>query len=60
MSPQIKNSDFVLYKYFSVACILSINWSKFSEAALYKANILKLDNLVSSSIAQASKVCSAQ
>jgi len=33
---------------------------KFADGTLYRANILKLDDLVSSSIAQASKVCSAQ
>jgi len=33
---------------------------KFAEGALYKANILKLDDLVSSSTAQTSEVCSAQ
>jgi len=58
MSPQIKNPDFGLYKYFRVTSSLSINWLKFAEGALYKANILKLDYLVSSSNAHSSKVCS--
>jgi hypothetical protein len=60
MSPQIKDPDFGLYKYFRVASSLFINWSKFAEGALYKANILKLDDLVSSSIAPTSEVYSAQ
>jgi hypothetical protein len=50
MSPQIKNSHFGLYKCFSVASSLFINWLKFAEGALYRANILKLDDLVSMSI----------
>jgi hypothetical protein len=54
MSPQI-NSDFGLYKYFRVASSLSVNWLKFAEGALNKANY----DLVSSSTAQTSKVCSA-
>jgi len=60
MSPQIKNSDFGLYKYFRVASSLFIHWLKFAEGALYDSNILKLDDLVSISTAQTSKVCSAQ
>jgi hypothetical protein len=60
MSPQIKNSDFGLYKYFRVASSLSIKWLKFADGALYKANILKLDYLILSSVAQTSKVCCAQ
>jgi hypothetical protein len=60
MSQQIKNSDFGLYKYFRVAPTFFINLLKFAEGALYKANILKLDDLVSSSTAQTSEVCSAQ
>jgi hypothetical protein len=31
MSPQIKNSDFGLYKYFKVVSSLSISWLKFAE-----------------------------
>jgi hypothetical protein len=60
MLPQSKNSDFGLCKYFWVASSLFINWLKFAEGTLYKTNILKLDDLVSSSTAQTSKVCSAQ
>jgi len=60
MSPQIKNSDFELYKYFREACSLSINRLKSVEGAVYKANILKLDDLVSCSVAQTSRFCSAQ
>jgi hypothetical protein len=60
MSPQIKNSDCELYKYFRVASSLSINLLKFAIGAQYKGNILKLDDLVSSSIAQTFKICSAQ
>jgi len=54
MSPQIKNSDCSLHTYFGVASSLSINWLQFAEGALYKANILKAGDLVSSSIAQIS------
>jgi hypothetical protein len=43
MSPHITNSDFGLYKYFRVASSLSINWLKFAEGALYKANIFRLN-----------------
>jgi hypothetical protein len=50
MSPQIKNSDFGLYKYFRVASSVFINWLKFEKGTLYKAHI-KLDDLVSSSVA---------
>jgi len=60
MRPQIKNSDFGLYKYFRVASSLFINWLKFAEGALYKVNILTPDDLISSATAQTSKVCSAQ
>jgi hypothetical protein len=60
MSPQIKISDFGLCKYFRLASSISINWLKFAAGALYKANNLKLDDLLSSSIAQTYKVCSAQ
>jgi hypothetical protein len=60
MSPQIKNSDYGLFKYFRVASSLFIKWLKLAEGALYRANILKLDDLVSSSNALTSKVCSAQ
>jgi hypothetical protein len=42
MLPQIKNSDFGLFKYFRVASSLSINWLKFADGALYKANILNV------------------
>jgi hypothetical protein len=60
MSPPIKNSDFGLYKYVRVASNFFINWLKFAEGALYKAAILKLDDLVSSYTAQTSEVFSAQ
>jgi hypothetical protein len=60
MSPEINNSDFGLYKYLRLASSLFINWLKFAAGALYEANILQLDDLVSSSVAQTSKVCSAQ
>jgi hypothetical protein len=60
MSPQIQNSDFGLYRYFKVPYNLSINWLKSAERALYKGNILKLDDLVSSSTAQTAEVCSVQ
>jgi len=60
VSPQIKNLDYGLYKYFRVASSLSINWLHFAEGALYKDNTLKLDDLVPSSTEQTSKVCSAQ
>jgi len=54
MSPQTENSD------FGVVSSLFINWLKLAEGPLYRANILKLVDLVSSSIEQTSKVCSAQ
>jgi len=60
MSPQIKNSDFELCKYFRVASSHYINLLKYEENALCKANILKLHDLVSSSTAQTSEVCFAQ
>jgi hypothetical protein len=60
MSPQIKDPDFGLCKYFRVGSSFFINWLKFAKGVLYKANILKLDDLVSSSIAQTSEVCSEQ
>jgi hypothetical protein len=39
-----------------VAFNLFINWLKFADGGLYKANILKLDDLVSSSTAQPSSL----
>jgi len=60
MSPQIKNSDCELYKYFTVAYSLFINLIKFAKRSVYRANILKLDYLASNSIALTSEVCSAQ
>jgi hypothetical protein len=60
MSPQIKNSNFGLYKYLRVAPHLFMNWLQFAEGTLYKANILKLGDLVLSSTAQISKVCFVQ
>jgi hypothetical protein len=59
MSSQIKNSDFGLCNYFRVASSLFKNWLKFSEVALYRADILKLDDLVSILTAETSKVYSA-
>jgi hypothetical protein len=49
-----------LYRYFRVVSSLYKNWLKFPEWAVYKAKILKLDDLVSSSVAQTFKVCCAQ
>jgi hypothetical protein len=48
------------YQYFRVASNFLINWLKLAEGVLYKANILKLDDLVSSLTARTSKVCSVQ
>jgi hypothetical protein len=59
MPPQTKNSDFGLCKYFWITSSL-YKLVKFAEGSLYNANTVKLDYLVSSSIAQISKVSSAQ
>jgi hypothetical protein len=60
MSPQIKKSGFGLYKYFRVASNHFINWLKSSDGAMYKANLLKLVDLISSSTIQTSKVYSVE
>jgi hypothetical protein len=48
MSPQIKNSNFGLYKYFKVASNPLRNRLKSPDGGLYKLNIIKLHVLVSS------------
>jgi maltodextrin utilization protein YvdJ len=58
MFTQIKNSDFVLYRYFNVASHLFINCLKSPEGAMYKLSIIMFDVLVSSCTAQISKTCS--
>ena len=50
MSPQIKSSAVSLYRCFKAADSL-----KFLVGALYKLNIINLDDLVSGSTAQISK-----
>jgi hypothetical protein len=47
MSPEIKNSDFGLYRYFKVASSLFLNSLKSAEGALYRLNTIKLHHLVS-------------
>jgi hypothetical protein len=48
MSPQIKNSDFALYRFFNVPSNLCKDLLKSAVEAVYKLNIIKLDVLVSS------------
>ena len=55
MSPQIKNSTFGLYRYFRTLSRFFINWLKSLVGALHKLNIINLDDLVCSSMAEISK-----
>jgi len=55
MSPQIKNYAVGFYRYFKAPSRFFINWLKSPVGALYKLNIINLDDLVSSLMAQISK-----
>jgi hypothetical protein len=48
MSPQYKNLDFGLYRYFKIASNPLINQLKSPDGALYELNIIKKHALVSS------------
>jgi hypothetical protein len=57
MSPQVKKSDFELYRYFNATYNFFINWLKSSDGALYKRNIIVLGVIVLRWTAQISKTC---
>jgi len=51
MSQQIKNSAWGLYRCFQASSRFFINWLKSPVGALYKLNIINVDDLFSSSMA---------
>jgi len=60
MSPQIEKSALNLYRYFKTSYRFIINQLKSPVGGLYKLNVINLDDLISSSMAQIFKSLSLQ